>query len=77
MRDRIIVISRNGKSTIITGWRAWLLGIAAIVAAWLLMALVVFVWAGVAVTLGLAFVLVFPALIVAALFWTCLSRKPR
>ena len=76
MSKSLIVIARNGNTTVITGWRAWLLGITAIVAAWLLMALVVFVWVGLAVTLSLALMLALPALLFGALIWTGLSRKP-
>ena len=36
----MIVITRNGKTTVITGWRAWLIGAGVFVATTVLVALV-------------------------------------
>lgn len=72
--SRMIVISRNGKMVVITGWRAWLAGAAAVVVAWLLLALVAFVWIGLAVTVGLVVLLAIPALLIVALLRLVLRR---
>lgn len=72
--SRMIVISRNGKTVVITGWRAWLAGAAAVVVAWLLLALVAFVWIGLAVTVGLVVLLAIPALLIVALLRLVLRR---
>ena len=48
----MIVITRNGKTTVITGWRAWLVGTVVFLAAWLVFAVLVFFWIGAALTLG-------------------------
>ena len=60
----MIVINRNGQPTVITGWRAWLIGAVAIIAAVLLMAVVVFVMLGVAITVGAVLLIVVPTAIV-------------
>jgi hypothetical protein len=62
----MIVIERHGRTTVITGWRAWLIGLAGFAAASLLIALIFFVFLGVAVTLGAILLVVLPALVVIA-----------
>lgn len=59
----MIVISRNGKTTVITGWRAWLMGAAAFVAASGLLFVMVFVMLGVAITVGAVLLIVVPVAI--------------
>ena len=55
------VITRNGKTTVYTGWRAWLIGTAALIIVWL-----VFVLVGIAITVGIMVLLLVPAAIVVA-----------
>ena len=62
----MIVIERNGRTTVITGWRAWLVGIVALAAVWLVLALLAFLWIGAAITIGIAFLLIVPALVLVA-----------
>ncbi len=52
----MIVIERNGKTTVITGWRVWLV-----------LALLAFLWIGAAITIGIALLLIVPALVLVAL----------
>lgn len=70
----MIVISRNGKTTVYTGWRAWLIGAVIAAAIWLLLALVTFVWIGFALTLGVILLLAIPAVAVVALL-NSMSRR--
>jgi hypothetical protein len=55
----VIVIQRNGRTTVITGWRAWLLGAVLFVGLTLLMAVLAFVVLGIAVTLGAVLLIAF------------------
>lgn len=71
----MIVIRRNGRTVAITGWRAWLVGAVAVFVAWLLLAIVAFVWIGLAVTVSLLVLLALPALLVAALIQMLLRRN--
>ena len=68
----MIVISRNGRTTVLTGWRAWLVGAAAFVVLSLLFAVIAFVLLGVAVTVGAVLLIVVPiaigTIIIASLF---------
>jgi hypothetical protein len=72
----MIVIQRNGQTTVITGWRAWLIGAVAFVVATLLMALLVFVMLGVAITVGAVLMIVIPVAVGLALIASLFRRPP-
>ena len=71
----MIVITRNGKTTVYKGWQAWPLAGAAIMVAWLLFAMIAFVFVGVAITVGIAMLLLVPALLVVSLVSVVMGRK--
>jgi hypothetical protein len=73
---RVIVITRNGKTTVISGWRAWVLGAAILLGAWCALALIVFTLVGVAITVGVLLLLLIPALAIAALLGLLMRREP-
>ena len=72
----MIVIQRNGQTTVITGWRAWLVGAVAFVVATLLTGLMVFVLLGVAVTVGAVLMIVIPVAVGLALIASLFRRPP-
>jgi hypothetical protein len=63
----MIVISRNGKTTVITGWRAWLVSAAAFALITTLLFVIAFVMAGVAITVGAVLLIVVPVAVGLAL----------
>jgi hypothetical protein len=63
----MIVITRNGETTVVTGWRAWLIGAVAFVAACGLLFLFAFVMLGIAITVGAVLMIVVPVAIGIAL----------
>jgi hypothetical protein len=71
----MIVITRNGRTTVITGWREWLVRAVVFVAAMLVLAVLVFVMLGLAVTLGAIAMIVIPAAIIVALLGSMFSRR--
>ena len=73
---RTIVITRNGETTVIKGWRAWLLGVGVLLAVWCALALTVFLLLGVAITVGVVLLLLIPAFAVAALVGLLVRREP-
>ena len=73
---RTIVVTRNGETTVIRGWRAWLLGVGVFLAVWCALALIVFVLAGIAITVGVVLLLLIPALAVLALLGSLVRREP-
>ncbi len=72
----MIVIQRNGQATVITGWRAWLVGAVAFIVATLLMAVMVFVMLGVAITVGAVLMIVIPVAVGLALIASLFRRPP-
>jgi hypothetical protein len=73
---RMIVIERNGQTTVVTGWRAWLLGAAAFIVATVILAFVIFALLGVAITIGAVLLIVVPVLIGVALLASLFQRPP-
>jgi hypothetical protein len=71
----MIVITRNGKTTVVTGWRAWLMGAVAFVLACGLLFLVAFVMLGVAITVGAVLMIVVPVAIGVALIASLFPRR--
>lgn len=71
----MIVITRNGKTTVVTGWPAWLMGAVAILFAWLVLAGIAFVVVGAALTLGLVLLLAIPAIALAAGLGSLLNKR--
>jgi hypothetical protein len=71
----MLVIQRNGQTTVITGWRAWLLGGVALAGTALLLAAITFVMVGVAVTLGVVLMIVLPLVIGAAILASAFQRR--
>ena len=63
----MIVITRNGKTTIITGWRAWLIGVVVFVVATTLLALFAFLALGIALTLTMMVFIAVPVAVGVAL----------
>jgi len=63
----MIVITRNGKTTVITGWRAWLIGVVVFVATTTLLALFAFLALGIALTLTMVVFIAVPVAVGVAL----------
>ncbi len=63
----MIVITRNGQTTVITGWRAWLIGALVFVVATAVVALFVFLALGIALTATVLFFIAVPVAIGVAL----------
>ena len=63
----MIVISRNGKTTVVTGWRAWLVGAVVCVVTTAVVAAVVFLMLGIALTVTMLLFIAVPVVIGVAL----------
>jgi hypothetical protein len=73
----MLVIQRNGRTTIVTGWRAWLLAGLMFVGLSLLFAVVAFVVLGIAITLTAVLLIVLPVAIGVAILASLLQGRPR
>jgi hypothetical protein len=72
----VIVLEKNGRAIVITGWRAWLVAAALMVGVSLLMALIVFVILGVAITIGAMLLIILPVVVGIAIIASAL-QSPR
>ena len=72
----MIVITRNGSATVVTGWRAWLASVAVLVAAVVFLFVIAFVVLGVAITVGAVLLIVVPIAAGVAIL-ASLFRSPR
>jgi hypothetical protein len=71
----MIVIKRNGETTVLTGWREWLVKIVVFMAAILLFGVIAFVMFGLALTIGAIALIVIPAAIIVGLLGTLLGTR--
>ncbi len=71
----MIELTLNGKRTVLTGWKAWLVYAAAIVVVLMILALVAFLMIGISVTIGAILLLVIPAAVVVAIVGSLMQRK--
>lgn len=71
----MIVIQRNGKTVVLTGWRAWLVGAGALVLTWLVLAVVAFAVIGIGLTVGVILLLAIPAIIGVGLLASVFNRR--
>jgi hypothetical protein len=73
----MLVIERNGRTTVVTGWRAWLLGGLIFAGLTLLLAVVAFVVLGLAITVGAVLLIALPVAIGVAILASLLQPKAR
>ena len=63
----MILITRNGQTTVITGWKAWLIGIGVFAATAAIVALIAFLMLGIAITVTAVLFIIVPVAIGVAL----------
>jgi hypothetical protein len=73
----MIVITRNGRTTVLTGWRAWLVGTVAFVVSFVVLALFTFFVLGIAITVGAILLILVPLAIGFALLASLFSGRTR
>jgi ABC-type multidrug transport system permease subunit len=73
----MLVIQRNGRTTVITGWRAWLVAAALFVGLTLLFALIAFLVLGIAITLGAVLLIVVPVAVGVAILASLFQPRRR
>lgn len=72
--SQMIVVTRNGKTVVLTGWRAWLAGAVALLLGWALFVLVAALVIGIGLTVGTLMLLAIPAIIGVALLGSVFAR---
>jgi hypothetical protein len=71
----MIVITRNGETKVISGWRAWLLGTSICAVTILVLGLVFFLMLGIALTTTMVLLITIPIVVGVALI-ASLFRRP-
>jgi hypothetical protein len=72
----MIVLMRNGKTVVITGWQAWVIGVMVFLAGIAVLGLVAFVLLGVAVTVGAVLLIVVPVAVGVAFLASLFGKAP-
>ena len=75
MTNVAFVIRRNGNVVVLRGWKAWLAALTAILIAWLALAVVVFLFVGLTVTIGVLLLLLVPAALLVAGLHSLFGRR--
>jgi hypothetical protein len=73
----MLVIERNGRVTVITGWRAWLLAGVLVVGLTLLLGVIAFVVLGLALTVGAVLLIALPVAAGVAILASLLQPRSR
>jgi hypothetical protein len=71
----MIVVEKNGRTTIVSGWRAWLLAFGVVLGAAALLGFLAFVFLGIALTVGAVALVVLPIAIFMAIAGSLLGRR--
>jgi hypothetical protein len=79
MQDQrpLLVVEKNGRTTVVTGWRAVLLALGALLSGIAALVFLGFVFIGIALTIGTVLLIVVPAAILLALITSLFRRNPR
>jgi hypothetical protein len=71
----MIVIDRNGKTTVISGWRAWLAATGVFVLVTAVLWIIALVMLGVAITVGTILLIVVPVVVGVAIVASLFQRS--
>ncbi len=72
----MLVVQRNGQTTVISGWKAWLMGLGLVLSAIAGFILLAFLFIGIAITIGALLLVIVPAAIALMLLGTIRRRQP-
>lgn len=71
----MLVVQRNGQTTVISGWKAWLMGLALVLSAVAGFILLAFLFIGIAITIGALLLVIVPAAIALTVLGTLRRRQ--
>ena len=72
----MLVVQRNGQTTVISGWKAWLMGLGLVLSAIAGFVLLAFLLIGIAITIGALLLVIVPAAIALTLLGAVRRRQP-
>lgn len=71
----MLVVEKNGRTTVVSGWRAWLLALGVVVGAVAVFVILGFVFVGIALTIGAVLLVALPVAIALAIFGSLFGRR--
>jgi hypothetical protein len=72
----MLVVQKNGRTTVVSGWRAWLLAFGLVLGAVAAFFFLTFVFLGIALTIGAVVLIALPVAIGIAIFSALFGRRP-
>ena len=72
----MLIIEKDGKTTQVSGWRAWLLAFGVVLAVAATLSLLAFLLVGLALAIGAVLLIVVPITIGVAILASLFSRRP-
>ncbi len=72
----MLVVEKNGQTTIVSGWRAWILAFGVVLGVVAVIALMSFVFLGIALTIGAVLLVAVPIVIGFAIVGSFFGRRP-
>ncbi len=72
----MLVVEKNGRTTVISGWKAWLLALGVVLGAVVAFCFLAFVFLGIALTIGAVLLVAVPIVIAMAILGSLFTRRP-
>ena len=72
----MLVVKKNGRTTVVSGWRAWLLAFGLVLGAVAAFFFLTFVFLGIALTIGAVVLIALPVAVGIAIFSALFGRRP-
>jgi hypothetical protein len=73
--DAMLVVEKNGQTTVVSGWRAWLMALGVVLGAVAVMGFLAFIFLSVALTIGAVLLVAVPIVIGFAIVGSLFSRR--
>jgi len=71
----MLVVEKNGQTTVVSGWRAWLMALGVVLGAVAVMGFLAFIFLSVALTIGAVLLVAIPIVIGFAIVGSLFSRR--
>jgi hypothetical protein len=73
--DAMLVVEKNGQTTVVSGWRAWLMALGVVLGAVVAIGFLAFIFLSVALTIGAVLLVAVPIVIGFAIVGSLFSRR--
>jgi len=71
----MLVVEKNGQTTVVSGWRAWLLALGVVLGAVAALGFLAFIFLGIALTIGAVLLVAVPVVIGFAIIGSLFGRR--